>query len=308
MKILLATDGSSHARIAENILLKLPRWREAEILVVSVASPGSGEAATVEPVNDIVLAQESAAAFEVAESESAATAQRVAARLQAAGVNARSMVLHGEVATELLDCAERERADVVALGSRGMGAFKSFFLGSVTRRLLNHSPVTLLIGRAFEDETEAESAARLEGKEKLTAAVCVDGSRGGDLALDRLCEQGAGAFAKAIAFCAEPLSVLPPGVNPSDFGSTYKYDHERAEQIVREAATKLQDCADEAVGGTVLGRPGTVLPEAAKQYDVDLLALGATRHGALERFLVGSVSYEIATSAHCSVLVVRPGV
>jgi nucleotide-binding universal stress UspA family protein len=49
-----------------------------------------------------------------------------------------------------------------------------------------------------------------------------------------------------------------------------------------------------------------MLSEAARQAEADLIVVGATRHGTLERFLIGSVSYELVTEAPCSVLVVRP--
>jgi nucleotide-binding universal stress UspA family protein len=48
------------------------------------------------------------------------------------------------------------------------------------------------------------------------------------------------------------------------------------------------------------------LIKTAKEVAADLVVVGATRHGLIERFLIGSVSYEVATHAPCSVLVVRP--
>ena len=44
----------------------------------------------------------------------------------------------------------------------------------------------------------------------------------------------------------------------------------------------------------------------AVEAGADLVVLGAKRHGALERFLIGSVSFEVAGTAPCSVWIVRP--
>lgn len=52
--------------------------------------------------------------------------------------------------------------------------------------------------------------------------------------------------------------------------------------------------------------PGRAIVQLATEQSVDLIAIGARGLGALDRFLLGSVSDSIAKHAPCSVLIIRP--
>ncbi|TWT82444.1 putative universal stress protein [Planctomycetes bacterium CA13] len=54
------------------------------------------------------------------------------------------------------------------------------------------------------------------------------------------------------------------------------------------------------------GHPSQRIIEFAKERDVDFIIVGAQGHSGIRRMLLGSTSDEVATQAHCSVLVVRP--
>lgn len=54
------------------------------------------------------------------------------------------------------------------------------------------------------------------------------------------------------------------------------------------------------------GNPLTLIAEAfPKEYDIDLIVIGATGKGAITRALVGSVSQHVVKHAPCDVLVAR---
>jgi nucleotide-binding universal stress UspA family protein len=53
--------------------------------------------------------------------------------------------------------------------------------------------------------------------------------------------------------------------------------------------------------------PKTLLLREAEQWSADCIFLGANGHGAVARFLLGSVSASVAARALCSVEVVRQG-
>ena len=71
--------------------------------------------------------------------------EAVAAILARAGWRARGVVRTGVPLAELLAAVRAERADVLALGSRGAGAVTHFLLGSVAEAALKHAPVEVLI-------------------------------------------------------------------------------------------------------------------------------------------------------------------
>jgi nucleotide-binding universal stress UspA family protein len=53
------------------------------------------------------------------------------------------------------------------------------------------------------------------------------------------------------------------------------------------------------------GSPKAVILEEAEAFGADLIVVGSHGHGALERFLLGSVSQAMTLHARCSVEIVR---
>lgn len=303
MKVLLATDGSAHARLAEELVQKLPSVRNAEFIVASVCTPPP----IVDGIYDSTLPEGIENIWSQIREQAAKSADEAAQRLRDAGYAATSRVLTGDVSSALLDLIKEEKATLVVVGSRGESVIEGFFLGSTARRMLSYSGATVLVARADQAKSAEETIERLRGSGKPSVTVAYDGSAGADCALDMVLAQGAGSFSKAVAVCAEPLVVLPFGMSPMSMPQTLaNLDDERAEAMVGSAVGKLKSIAAEAKGVTRLGRPAGVINEVARDEASDVISIGATRHGFIERFLLGSVSNEVATTAPCSVLVVRP--
>ena len=62
------------------------------------------------------------------------------------GITINTILLQGNPATAILDFSEKEKHDIVIMGSHGMGKFKELILGSVSSKILHHSscPVMLI--------------------------------------------------------------------------------------------------------------------------------------------------------------------
>ncbi len=306
MKILFATDGSASTLPVEALLAKMPRVREATIHIVSVVPPPGGMMASLQPSESFVLMQQAELLWEAHHQHATHVVDAAAGRLRAAGLAVEVAVLDGDVGPMLLDFATENGVELIAVGSRGENAFKAFFLGSVARRMVAYANMSVLVVRDREDCPPEEAARRVDERAKLNVVVGVDGSKGARLALDYLQAAGPGAYSHGTACCAEPLSVIPAGLDPVLFGETYGYDHQEAVRIVDEAKAALGGCCDVVEGVTRLSRPAQLLFDEATRTDADLIAIGATRHGFVERFLIGSISFEVAAGAPCAVLVVRP--
>lgn len=306
MKVLLATDGSDYSRLAESALNLAPRLRNAEVIVASVVPGMHVFVAGMQPYGLVVSGEQAREAAAATESSARGAVDAAVARLKSDGHSSRGFVLEGNAGDELLRVAEEEKVDLILVGSRGLGAVASFLLGSVARKLVTGARSSVLVVHPFPDTTPLESAKRLDGLSAAKAVVGVDGSDGSNKAMDWVAAEGKGAFAEVLAVCAEALSVVPVGVDPAAYAPLYQYDIERAKAVIEHAAERLQDSAPEVSKRTVCGRPADAISKTAAEGDFDLIVLGATRHGAIERFLIGSVSYEVAVKAPCSVLIVRP--
>lgn len=134
--IVVGTDGSEGAEAAVQKIIDLAGGRGATVHVVC-AYPGRsaleriGLTAKTDPVD-----LRGVAADVVARDER---------RFREAGFEVQKHVREGDPAQTLLDVAEEEGADLIAVGARGQGALRRFTLGSVSAKLSHNTPVSLLI-------------------------------------------------------------------------------------------------------------------------------------------------------------------
>ena len=73
-----------------------------------------------------------------------------AAKLPANKYNIRGIALRGDARDEITSKVESINADMLVIGSRGLGAFKRAFLGSVSDYLVHHLTIPVIIPRAKE--------------------------------------------------------------------------------------------------------------------------------------------------------------
>lgn len=80
---------------------------------------------------------------EVAES----LVQRAARDALSKGVDVVTHVREGQPAEVIIDVANQEQADLVVVGSRGLTGIKRYLLGSVSFKISEHAPCSVLIVR-----------------------------------------------------------------------------------------------------------------------------------------------------------------
>ena len=61
------------------------------------------------------------------------------------GIDSKIIMKEGNVANEVVKLAKKEKYNLVIVGSKGLGATTRFFLGSVSNKLANNSPCSILI-------------------------------------------------------------------------------------------------------------------------------------------------------------------
>jgi nucleotide-binding universal stress UspA family protein len=140
MKILLAVDGSKFTARAVKYLIK--HFAEfgvsPDIHLLHVQMPISGRAAAA--VSGAVLRR-----YYLEDSQKAlAPAARM---LKAKRIRYEEVRLVGDPGTSIAAYAERKSFSLIIMGSHGQGAFSSFVLGSVVRKVLASCSVPVLIVR-----------------------------------------------------------------------------------------------------------------------------------------------------------------
>jgi nucleotide-binding universal stress UspA family protein/nitrite reductase/ring-hydroxylating ferredoxin subunit len=150
--IVVGTDGSETARIAERVAIELARVADARMTFVSAYQDASGEKRALEAV---------AAARRAADGE---------------GVASEGEAVSSEPAAGITEIADRGDADLIVVGDVGMGGPKRFRLGGVADRVSHSMPCDLLIVRT----TRRDASQPVRSYERVLMAT--DGSATADRA------------------------------------------------------------------------------------------------------------------------------
>lgn len=106
----------------------------------------------------------------------------------------------------------------------------------------------------------------------------------------------------------EPPSLLMgremSGPDP-EFEAVWNALQDQAKDLVAKAVEALRKPGVEVSPALEEGDPKSKIIDLANQWHADLIVVGSHGRKALHRFLLGSVSENVARHAHCSVEIVR---
>ncbi|MBW1917742.1 MAG: universal stress protein [Deltaproteobacteria bacterium] len=139
-KILVATDGSEHARRAVERAACLARYTQGQVTLVTVLRLPTSYLLALG--SSIGMGSEPWAALQRA-SERILEADLIFLLKQ--GITAAREMKVGNPAHEVLRLAREGRFDLIIVGRRGRGLTESYFLGSVSDRISHEAPCDVLI-------------------------------------------------------------------------------------------------------------------------------------------------------------------
>ena len=137
--IVVGTDGSAEAERALERAAKLAASSGAPLYIVTAYASDwplkerLGNSARVDPIDLGRVAEEVLA--------------RSAAHARRHGVEPEVIARQGDAAAVLIDVAEEKSADLLVVGSRGLSAVDRFLLGSVSQKVSQHAPCTVMVVR-----------------------------------------------------------------------------------------------------------------------------------------------------------------
>ncbi|MET7329456.1 universal stress protein [Nonomuraea sp. NPDC005650] len=201
------------------------------------------------------------------------------------GIVVETVLLPGDPRSALVKTSEN--AELLVVGSRGVGGVRGLLVGSVAYGVAAHAITDVVLVRARPSTPRGE------------IVVGVDGSPGGVRALDF-------AFAESELRSAK-LHVVhawawphPSGFEPADRGRAGDRSRELDELL---AGHRERRPGVEVVAEIVHGHPIEVLREAAA--GADLLVVGTHGRSQLAGMLMGSISQAMLHHAPCPLAVVR---
>lgn len=146
-RILLATDGSADGDLAARFVAPSGIFGTAAVKVLSVVDAGMPWWTGMSPVDGMVAADAYGDFVDEAERHAKKVARSTAERMGFDRTEAEATPRCGEVGSTIVEKATAWHADVVAVGTRGHGAVHRALVGSTSREVLHHAPMSVLVVR-----------------------------------------------------------------------------------------------------------------------------------------------------------------
>jgi len=282
--IVFATDGSTHARGAAAAAAHLSRVLVAELQVVHCWTTPASAYSYSDLVTPGMDTSYEPAAREVLDNAIKGLRQRGA---PISGAE----LCRGRTVDCVPDLAERLHARLIVAGSRGLGAVKRLFLGSVSEGLANASSVPVLIVPSRRSWPPTRIVVGEDGSAQ---------SRNAALLAAQVASATSGQLFLVHVQPADWRHVETP--QAAEELRTAKH---AAKARLRVLAAEIQGAYSVRVKVRVeAGLPERVLARLAKRAgDRSLIAVGSRGRGAMARLALGSVSNRLLRTAPGSILI-----
>ena len=275
-KILYADSGADNARDMLQILLQLPAIAGSEVSILQVISPKTKQEETnaTQQAND-----------------------KISELVEKLGINSSkiiSKVSEGEPKTTVLKVAQEIDADLIIMGSRGLGKLQSILSNSVSQYVFQLTDRSMLL---VKDDIYVKRLKRV--------MVAIDKSPAAQYALD---------LTLFLLKGYQDAEIFLTRVNP-DLQPDLKLTPEDMENnpILAPAVAKVKRMGLQYKCIVTGGRPAQQICQLAESNNIDLLTIGSPERRPsiakslpdIERLLGSSLSDYIRIKATCPVLLAR---
>lgn len=295
MKILLATDGSTHSQAAVELLNRFPFPAGSEVTLLSVLElPGSFALGTKQQEAIQELRQE------IRQQAEENLAQQ-ASCLKEAGWDVSVKIREGHPAKEIIAAAEELDSQLIIIGSHGRGMVGRFLLGSVSQKVVKYAHCSVLLVRKSDDSTTEETATK-----NLKILLAFDNSDPSNKAAKLIQQLPATKETTVDVVTVMPIITYYGMDVVERMSESWKEEKRQAEAALEATAQMLKEKIP-SISATLAESEDTSqeILEHAETFGSDLIIMGQKGKSAIDRFLLGSVSSRIIHHANCSVWIVR---
>ena len=209
----------------------------------------------------------------------------------------------GEASQVILEAAERERADLIVMGTQGLGGIRKLLLGSTTEQVLRGTRTPLLAvpvgGARIVGLDPSQPRWHME-----TILIATDFSEASADAVQWAAELAQRLSVRLVVAHVVTQAELAP---PSESDGAQGDDEQAA-----GARKRLEELAARIPGSlerdtvVAVGQPADAIASIAKERHAGLIVVGRTGQGGLLAPQPGSIAYRVLSLAHVPVLVVPP--
>ncbi|WP_302775537.1 universal stress protein [Sutterella wadsworthensis] len=280
MRILIPVDGSTCSRAAVRFIGARSKFMgekpDVTLLNVQQNIPGTViEHFSLEAVRSVY------------EAEGKAIVEKLAPEIEAYGIEPHMAVRIDDCGPAVAKIAVDDNIDLITMGSRGLSPVKSFFLGSVSRSVLEHTTTPVLLVREKE----------LPERENLRLLLAVDGSDYGE---------------SAAAFIADHPGLFGPNptidvifVAPAPTLKFFEKENQLAwENAVTPVLATLRDAGFDAKAVKRTGDAAEAIAAYAGE-NADLIVMGSHGWGKFKSAVLGSTAAKVGAATELPILIIR---
>jgi nucleotide-binding universal stress UspA family protein len=292
MRVLIATDFSSHAEDALALVAGLEMPAGSAVRLVHVVEPLPAINAFA-PSSTITLGAEG-------EREVITELDRKIALFRDRTFVLQTALVIGRPADMIVDEAQRFHADLVVMGSRGRRRVAAALLGSVSAEVVDRAPCPVLVarGRALTRLILAE-----DGSEIAAA--------GADLVTNVPALRALPVHVVSVVDAPFPFTAANSDAGPSMHAAIQAYYdslpslREATSRIANDRSANLRAAGVNATAEAREGDAADELIAAAAASQADGIVIGSHGRTGVSRLFLGSVARTVLFNAPCSVLIVR---
>lgn len=295
MRILIPVDGSTCSRAAVRFIGARSKFMgekpDVTLLNVQQNIPGTViEHFSLEAVRSVY------------EAEGKAIVEKLAPEIEAYGIEPHVAVRIDDCGPAVAKIAVDDNIDLIAMGSRGLSPVKSFFLGSVSRSVLEHTTTPVLLVREKE----------LPERENLRLLLAVDGSDYGESAAAFIADHP-GLFGPNptidVIFVAPDYAKMAlaeiDSVTPAPTLKFFEKENQLAwENAVTPVLAMLRDAGFDAKAVKRTGDAAEAIAAYAGE-NADLIVMGSHGWGKFKSAVLGSTAAKVGAATELPILIIR---
>ncbi|MBT9621603.1 universal stress protein [Sutterella wadsworthensis] len=295
MRILIPVDGSTCSRAAVRFIGARSKFMgekpDVTLLNVQQNIPGTViEHFSLEAVRSVY------------EAEGKAIVEKLAPEIEAYGIEPHMAVRIDDCGPAVAKIAVDDNIDLITMGSRGLSPVKSFFLGSVSRSVLEHTTTPVLLVREKE----------LPERENLRLLLAVDGSDYGESAAAFIADHP-GLFGPNptidVIFVAPDYTKMAlaevDSVTPAPTLKFFEKENQLAwENAVTPVLATLRDAGFDAKAVKRTGDAAEAIAAYAGE-NADLIVIGSHGWGKFKSAVLGSTAAKVGAATELPILIIR---
>lgn len=287
LHIFFATDGSFAARLAQAQILTLP-WRPPVHVTVMTAMEVPNA-----PFTSLIPAARRAydgALYTLRQNAEAEATELLAgtrSALEARVASIGTRMHPGQAGPTIVDSAFACRADLVVVGSRGLGPYKGFLLGSVSNHVAQHTRCSVLVVKS-------------PPKGRRRFLVALDGSAEDGRVVGWLKALDLSAGARIHLVKVDRHREQSPA---SDDFTAWGNSSKALEAV---GCPGLQADVVQVTAEVRYGHEVPEILDSIHEFRPELLILGATAWRSTDESPLSKVTRNLIDQAYCSILIVRP--